>query len=423
MMSQTGNEETKNWLNEADKSLLFTANRPPVVMESGEGMYMRDTEGKSYLDFIGGWAVASLGHSPAALSRALAEQSATLVHASPGFLNKPMIQFAKLLCNISGMDKAFFGSSGAEANESAIKLARKHGAVNLNGAYEIITVSGGFHGRTLAMMSATGKPQWKELFAPKVEGFKHVPLNDLDACFAAVSNNTCAIMLELIQGEGGVHAVQESYLFGLRKICDMYGILLIVDEVQTGMGRTGKLFAFQHYGIQPDVITLAKGIGGGFPLSAMLTREKYDLFQPGDQGGTYTGAPLSMAAGLAVVQEILDRELADNAAVQGAYIKKGLELLAAKLLISNVRGRGLLIGFDVPEGTAQQLAADCLEAGLLINAVGASTIRLVPPLIVTQAHIDDMLELLGAVLGRQNASTTPAFIQEASKAPQGAGIA
>ncbi len=397
-MLQMEKTKTNDWLAKAEQSVLFTANRPNMVIERGEGMYLWDMEGKRYLDFVGGWAVASLGHSPKVLADALTRQAATLVHASPGFHNQPMIAFAELLTRISCMDKVFFGSSGAEANESAIKLARKHGAVHLDGAYEIIAISGGFHGRTLATMSASGKPQWESLFAPKVDGFKHVPINDLDACFAAVTNKTCAIMLELVQGEGGVHSVSESYLYGLRKICDMYGMLLIVDEIQTGMGRTGKLFAYEHYGIEPDVLTVGKGIGGGFPLSAMLTKAKYDLFEPGDQGGTYTGAPLAMAAGLAVVGELLDRNLAENADQQGRYLKGRLQLLASRFPVSGIRGKGLLLAFDVPEGRAAELAAAALQEGLLINALGASTIRLVPPLIVTKEHIDEMLAILTRVL-------------------------
>ncbi|WP_028612025.1 aspartate aminotransferase family protein [Paenibacillus harenae] len=393
-MIQLENSVTHALLESAEKSVLFTARRPDIVMERGEGMYLWDTDGKSYLDFVGGWAVANLGHSPAVLQEALSRQASTLVHASPGYFNKPMIEFAGQLTGVSGMDKVFFASSGAEANESAIKLARKHGAVNLSGAYEIIALRNGFHGRTLATMSATGKPHWKELFAPKVDGFTHVPINDLDACFAAVTNNTCAIMLELIQGEGGVHAVDEAYLYGLRKMCDMYGMLLIFDEVQTGMGRTGKLFAYEHYGIKPDVLTLGKGIGGGFPLAAMLTLGKYDLFEPGDQGGTYSGQPLAMAAGSAVLQELLQRDLAGNAERQGSYLVKKLKELSGQYPITNVRGKGLLLAFDVPEGASTELSAICLREGLLINSPGPSTIRLVPPLIVTQQHIDDMLLIL-----------------------------
>jgi acetylornithine/N-succinyldiaminopimelate aminotransferase len=393
-MIQMEKSATAALLETAEKSVLFTARRPSIVMERGEGMHIWDTDGKRYLDFVGGWAVTSLGHSPAVLQEALSRQASTLVHASPGYYNKPMIEFAELLTSVSGMDKAFFASSGAEANESAIKLARKHGAVNLNGAYEIITLKNSFHGRSLAMMSATGKEQWKELFAPKVDGFKHVPINDLDACFAAVTNQTCAIMVELVQGEGGVHAVDEAYLYGLRKMCDMYGMLLIFDEVQTGMGRTGKLFAYEHYGIMPDVITLGKGIGGGFPLSAMLTMNKYDLFEPGDQGGTYTGAPLAMAAGYAVLRELLEQNLAGNAKKQGQYLADCLRKLSCEIPISNIRGKGLLLAFDVPEGAAANLAAICLQEGLLINALNSSTIRLVPPLIVSQKDIDQMLSIL-----------------------------
>ncbi|MDQ6422279.1 acetylornithine transaminase [Paenibacillus sp. LHD-117] len=394
----TAASTTAELLQAARKHLLFTANRPDVVMSRGQGMYIYDTEGRSYLDFVGGWAVNALGHSPSALRNALAEQSAQLVLASPAYYNEPMIRFAELLTDISGMDKAFFASSGAEANECAVKLARKHGAMNLDGAYEIITMKNGFHGRTLAMMSATGKPQWKSLFEPKVDGFIHVPMGDLDACFAAVSNRTCAIMLELVQGEGGVHAVNESYLYGLRKICDMYGIALIFDEVQTGLGRTGKLFAYEHYGIKPDILTLGKGIGGGYPLSATLTNEKFDLFQPGDQGGTYIGQPLGMAAGLAVVRELLDRRLADNAERQGKYVLSKLQPLAGHGLIRDPRGLGLLVAFDVAEGVAAKLAARCLDLGLLINVTGGSTIRLMPPLIAEKEHIDEMAAVLTAAL-------------------------
>lgn len=418
-MIQTEHSMTAHLLTAADHSILYTTDRPRIVMERGEGMYLWDTDGKRYLDFAGGWAVTSLGHSPAVLQEALSRQAATLVHASPAYYNKPMIQFAELLTSVCEMDKVFFGSSGAEANESAIKLARKHGALHMNGAYEIITLTNSFHGRTLATMSATGKPHWKELFFPKVDGFKHVPINDLDACFAAVTNDTCAIMVELVQGEGGVHALDEAYVYGLRKICDMYGMLLIFDEIQTGMGRTGKLFAYEHYGIAPDIMTLGKGIGSGFPLSAMLTKSKYDLFESGDQGGTYSGAPLAMAAGIAVLQELLERDLATNAEKQGHYLKQGLHELAQELAgndgdrvdslishgqnghdfppqpaISAIRGKGLLIAFDVPEGTAKELAAHCLREGLIINAPNPSVIRLVPPLIVEKNDIDEMLRIL-----------------------------
>jgi acetylornithine/N-succinyldiaminopimelate aminotransferase len=394
----TAASTTAELLQAARKHLLFTANRPEIVMASGQGMYIQDTEGRSYIDFVGGWAVNALGHSPAVLREALTEQASRLVLASPAYFNEPMIRFAELLTDISGMDKVFFGSTGAEANECAVKLARKHGALHLDGAHEIITMRNSFHGRTLAMMSATGKQQWESLFEPKVPGFIHVPMGDLDACFSAVSNRTCAIMLELVQGEGGVHAVDEAYLFGLRKICDMYGIALIFDEVQTGLGRTGKLFAWEHYGIKPDIMTLGKGIGGGYPLSATLAVDKFNLFEPGDQGGTYIGQPLGMAVGYAVVRELLDRRLTENAQRQGGYLLGKLRLLESHNLVRNPRGLGLLAAFDMPNGLAAKLAARCMELGLLVNVTGESTIRLMPPLIAEQRHIDEMADILTAAL-------------------------
>ncbi|QYR19464.1 acetylornithine/succinylornithine family transaminase [Paenibacillus sp. sptzw28] len=398
-------EDTASLLAKANATILFTAARPEIVMERGEGMYLWDTEGKRYLDFVGGWAVTCLGHSPAVIKEALERQAAILVNSSPSFYNKPMIEFAELLTELSGFDRVFFASSGAEANESAIKLARKHGAKNLGGACEIITTVNGFHGRTLAMMSATGKKHWESLFAPKLPGFKHVPFNDFDSCLAAIDRNTCAIMLELIQGEGGVHPADEEYLYRLRKTCDDYGILLIFDEIQTGLGRTGKLFAYEHYGIQADVMTLGKGIGGGFPLSAMLTKERYNIFDAGDQGGTYTGQQLAMAVGYAVVNEIVNLELPRRAERQGKYILEGLRELAEKYNIQHIRGRGLLIAFDLPEPVGAKFAAECLKEGLLVNSPNATTIRLMPPLIVSEEEIDAMFLLLCTVFDRMLVSS------------------
>jgi acetylornithine/N-succinyldiaminopimelate aminotransferase len=257
-------------LEEAQKSILFTTVRPPIIMERGEGVYLWDLEGKRYLDFMGGWAVTCLGHSPAVIKEALLQQCGKLVNASPSFYNKPMIEFATLLTDTSCFDRVFFASTGAEANESAIKLARKYGKKFLNGAWEIITMNGSFHGRTLATMAATGKKAWEQLFEPKMPGFVHVPINDIDAVTASISPKTCAIMLEPIQGEGGVNEASHEYIRALRELCDRHKLLLIFDEVQTGLGRTGKLYAYEHYGVEPDIMTLAKGIGGGYPLSAML---------------------------------------------------------------------------------------------------------------------------------------------------------
>ncbi|HEY9059868.1 MAG TPA: acetylornithine/succinylornithine family transaminase [Pseudobacteroides sp.] len=397
-MSSVNADNLNKYLMKATKSILFTAKRPDIVMERGKGMYLWDTRGKKYLDFLGGWAVTCLGHCPEVISEALKNQSQLLVNASPAFYNKPMIQFAELLTNISCFDRAFFASSGAEANEGAIKLARKYGSKHLNGAYEIITTVNGFHGRTLATMSATGKKQWDALFEPKVSGFKHVPINDLDAILACVNSNTCAVMLEPVQGEGGVYSLDMEYIKNLRKLCDDNGILLIFDEIQTGIGRTGKMFAYEHFNIEPDIMTLAKGIGGGFPLSAMLAKEKLNVFDLGDQGGTYCGQPLAMAVGYAVVNEVINKKLPENALIQGQYIIDRLNEIKDKYALTNIRGMGLLIAFDLPSEKGSVLVSECLREGLIINSPRLSTIRLIPPLIVTKNETDMMMDMLCSVL-------------------------
>ena len=397
-MNKNSLSDTRELLAEAKRSILFTTVRPEVVMEKGEGLYLWDTDGKKYLDFVGGWAVTSLGHSPAVIAKALARQSKVLVNASPSFLNIPMIEYARLLVNRSCFDRVFFASSGAEANEGAIKLARKYGSLYRDGAFEIITTVNSFHGRTLATMSATGKKKWENLFEPKVPGFIHVPLNDFAALKAAVNSRTCAVMLEPIQGEVGVFEVDFDYIRQLRQLCDEQGILLIFDEVQTGLARTGKLFAYQHYGVEPDVMTLAKGIGGGFPLAALLVKERFNIFEAGDQGGTYSGQPLAMAVGLAVMQEVLEKNLVDNAAMQGEYIQKKLRELAARFQLTNIRGKGLLLAFDLPTEQGAEVVAACLRQGLLVNSPQPATIRLMPALIVNTAEIDWMTEILANVL-------------------------
>lgn len=395
-------DSTKELLEQAEKSILFTAVRPDVVMEKGEGMYLWDTDGKKYLDFIGGWAVNCLGHCPSVIADALNMQASLLVNASPTFFNKPMIELAKLLTDISCFDRVFFTSTGAEANEGAIKLARKYGAKYLNGAFEIITTTNSFHGRTLATMSATGKKHWEDLFRPKLPGFIHVPYNDIDAMSKAVGDKTCAIMLEPVQGEGGVNIASDTYIRALRELCDDRGILLILDEIQTGIGRTGKMFAYEHFGIEPDIMTLAKGIGGGFPLSAMLAKEKLNIFDPGDQGGTYTGQPLAMAAGLAVVSEVLSRNLPDRAAIIGDYALERLMEMSEKYPIGNIRGKGLLIAFDLPDPIGNRIVSECLREGLIVNSPQPYTIRLMPPLIVTKYDVDNMIQILSKVLDRMS---------------------
>jgi acetylornithine/N-succinyldiaminopimelate aminotransferase len=309
-----------------------------------------------------------------------------------------MLKFAKLLTKNSCFDKVFFGSSGAEANESAIKLARKYGSKYLNGAFEIITTTNGFHGRTLATMAATGKKHWEALFAPKVSGFVHVPFNNADAVRSAINDRTCAIMLEPIQGEGGVNIASDSYIKDLRKICDEKNILLIFDEIQTGLGRTGTLFDYERYGVEPDIMTLAKGIGGGFPLSSMLTKKEFDIFEPGDQGGSYSSQPLAMSVGFAVVNHIIEANLSENADLMGNYLLQVLEAAKKQLNIKNIRGKGLLVAFDLSTPNANEIAAKCLSCGLAINAPNPSTIRLMPALIVSKKDIDEMMTILCKVL-------------------------
>lgn len=385
-------------LSDGKNNILFTTNRPNIIMERGEGMYLYDTEGNKYLDFMGGWAVNCLGHCHEAITKALVEQSGKLINASPSFYNKPMIELAALLTKNSCFDKVFFCSSGAEANEGAIKLARKYGSKFLKGAYEIITMENSFHGRTLATMSATGKKAWASLYEPKVPGFKHVPYNDINAIKSSITPNTCAIMLEPIQGEGGVISADIEYVKAIREICNEHQILLIFDEVQTGLGRTGELFAYEHYGIEPDIMTLAKGIGGGYPLAALLTKDKFNIFEVGDQGGTFSSQPLGMAVGYAVVSEIINKSLSKNAEVTGKYIIEKLNELAKKFNLKNIRGRGLLLAFDLPTEKGADLVRICLNNGLIINSPRPSIIRLMPPLIVTNEDIDKMISILSLSL-------------------------
>ncbi len=398
--SNTALLSTQDYLAAADRALLFVTRRPPVVMASGRGMYLTDTEGKEYLDFVGGWAVTCLGHSPQVIHKTLAEQSQQLVNASPAFLNKPMIELADLLTSVSGFERVFFASTGAEANEGAIKLARKYGTKRLKGAYEIITTIKGFHGRTLATMSASGKEQWKTLFEPKIPGFIHVPLNDPETLERAVTERTCAIMLEPIQGEGGVNMASPVYLKWLWDYCTKKNILLIYDEIQTGIGRTGKLFCFEHTDTRPDIMTLAKGLGGGFPVSAMLARENLNVFDPGDQGGTYCGQPLAMAVALAVIREAIKKDLPGHAAGMGRYLFAKLEKLIPSAGIRNIRGQGLLAAFDIPKPVGEEVVAACMELGLLVNSPQPSTVRLMPPLIAEKVHIDAATDILERALSR-----------------------
>jgi len=382
------------------EALMWITARPEVVFTKGEGSWIWDSQGKRYLDFIQGWAVNCLGHCPAVVADALARQSGALLNCGPAYFSGPLIEYAQDLTTAAGMDRVFFTNSGGEANEGAIKLARKWGKVNKSGAYEIITTIGGFHGRTLATMSASGKPGWDQMFEPKVPGFPKVPLNDLAAVEAAITDKTVGIMLEPIQGESGVWPATEAYLQGLRALCDQHGLLLILDEVQTGIGRTGTLFCFEHAGVTPDIMTLGKGIGAGVPLAAVLAREEVCCFEAGEQGGTYNGNALMAAVGAAVLAEVSAPSFLAHVNAASDRLWHGLEALSVQHDLGAVRGRGLLLALDLGErAESGAVSAAALEHGLLVNAPRPDSLRFMPALNVTLGEVDSMLEILDAVLG------------------------
>lgn len=384
-------------------SLMSITKRPPMVMVEGQGSWLTDSNGKRYLDFIQGWAVNSLGHAPAVISQALSSQSARLISPSPAFYNQQAIRLADLLTTHSCFERVFFANSGAEANEGAIKLARKWGSLHKQGAHEIITMVNGFHGRTLATMSASGKPHWQGLFEPKVPGFIKVALNDLEAVAAAISERTVAIMLEPVQGEAGVIPASHEFLQGLRKLADQHRLLLIFDEVQTGMGRLGSLFAYQQAGIEPDIMTLGKGIGGGVPLAALLAKETVCCFEPGDQGGTYNGNPLMAAVGCAVLETMLQPGFLEQVRERGVQLANGLRKLSTQHGLGEVRGTGLLLGMALPAGNGDAIAEAAREQGLLINAARPDTLRFMPALNVSADEVDTCLTMLDQLFAQQAA--------------------
>lgn len=384
-------------------SLMSITKRPPMVMVEGRGSWLTDSSGKRYLDFIQGWAVNSLGHAPEVISQTLSSQAARLISPSPAFYNQPAISLADLLTSHSCFERVFFANSGAEANEGAIKLARKWGSLHKQGAYEIITMVNGFHGRTLATMSASGKPHWQELFEPKVPGFIKVALNDLDATRAAITERTVAIMLEPVQGEAGVIPASQPFLQGLRQLADQHRLLLIFDEVQTGMGRLGSLFAYQQAGIEPDIMTLGKGIGGGVPLAALLAKETVCCFEPGDQGGTYNGNPLVAAVGCAVLETMLQPGFLEQVRERGVQLANGLRKLSTQHGLGEVRGTGLLLGMALPAGNGDAIAEAAREQGLLINAARPDTLRFMPALNVSADEVDTCLAMLDQLFAQQAA--------------------
>jgi len=379
-------------------ALMEITNRPPLVFVEGRGSWLRDQSGKAYLDFIQGWAVNCLGHCPDAITNAITAQAGRLLNCSPSFYNEPMIRLAELIARHSGLHRTFFTNSGAEAIEGAIKLARKWGQKYRNGAYEIITMAHGFHGRTLATMSASGKPQWDRLFEPKVPGFPKVALNSLEQVKQAITDRTVAVMLEPIQGEAGVFAASDAFLQDLRTLTKRENILLILDEIQTGIGRTGKFFGFQHSGAAPDIMVLAKGLGGGIPLGALVAHEDVCCFEPGDQGGTFNGNAFATAVGCAVMEEIAKPGFLPAVAGTGAYLADRLEGLSRKHRCGGVRGRGLLLAIDLGRETGPEVATEALRRGLLINAPRPDSLRFMPALTVTPDEIDEMIDILDATL-------------------------
>ncbi|HWN14917.1 MAG TPA: acetylornithine transaminase [Candidatus Dormibacteraeota bacterium] len=379
-------------------ALMKITDRPPVVMVEGHGSWLRDEEGKTYLDFVQGWAVNCLGHSPAVIAETIAFQARRLINCSPAYYNAEMAQLATRLAEASGLAQVFFCNSGAEANEGAIKLARKWGARYREGAHEIITMDHGFHGRTLATMAASGKAAWESLFEPKVSGFTKVTLGDLEAVKRAITPRTVAVMLEPIQGEAGVYPAGDEFLRGLRAVSAEAGLLLILDEIQTGIGRTGRFLAYEHAGIEPDILTLGKGLGGGVPLAALVAAEAVCCFEPGDQGGTFNGSPLMTAIGNAVVEAVNQPTFLADVTAKGEYLAQRLRELSASLGHGEVRGRGLLLALELRGTDAGKVSRSAMDRGLLINAPRPDSLRFMPALNVTREEIDRMLVLLEGVL-------------------------
>jgi acetylornithine/N-succinyldiaminopimelate aminotransferase len=388
-------------------ALMEITSRPPVVFVEGRGSWLRDQDGNDYLDFVQGWAVNCLGHCPDVVTVAMTTQARRLINCSPSFYNAPMVRLAGLIARHSGLDRTFFANSGAEANEGAIKLARKWGRKHRGGAYKIITFDQSFHGRTLATMAASGKPQWEDLFPPKVEGFVKVPLGDLSQVERAISADTVAVMLEPIQGEAGVFCVDDDFLGDLHALTRREGLLLILDEIQTGIGRTGKFFAFEHAGITPDIMTLGKGLGGGIPLAALVARERVCCFEHGDQGGTFNGNAFATAVGCAVMEEIARPGFLAGVAQIGRYLAGGLAALSRRHQCGGVRGKGLLLGLDLARDIGPQVVALALAQGLLVNSPRQDSLRFMPALTVTRDEIDQMLEILEQVLRDLAAVSTP----------------
>jgi acetylornithine/N-succinyldiaminopimelate aminotransferase len=392
----------EKWQELEQKLFMRTINRLPITLVRGQGARLWDTEGKEYLDFVAGSAVNSLGHCHPVVTKALTEQAQTLIHTSNLFYTVPQVQLAELLVDNSCLDRVFFCNSGAEANEGAMKLARRYGKLRLKGAYGIITTYGSFHGRTLATVAATGQDKFRQPYIPLPDGFVHVDYDSVEAIKAATTSQTCAVMVEPIQGEGGVNVPDDSYLKKVRTWCDEKGILLILDEIQTGLGRIGSLFGYEQYGVEPDIMTLAKGLGSGVPIGAFLAKERTSVFAPGEHGSTFGGNPLVCAAGLATLKFIIDNDIPAKVKKMGQYFIAGLEKLKAKFsFITEIRGRGLLLALGLTDNIAEELVLACLKEGLLVNPVKPNALRFMPPLIITEKDVDEALGILEIVLARR----------------------
>ncbi len=394
---------TEELLRDSKKYIMNTYNRFPIVIIKGRGALVYDTDGKEYLDFVSGIAVCNLGHCHPKVTVAFQKQAQRLIHISNLYHNEPQIKLAKLLVENSFADKVFFCNSGAEANEAAIKLVRKYAKEKLNGSrYEIITMEKSFHGRTMATITATGQEKVQKGFEPLLPGFKYASFNNIDAVKKAINKKTAAVMLEPIQGEGGVNIPDNDYLKKLRRLCNDEGILLVFDEVQTGMGRTGKLFAYEHYGIEPDIMTLAKGLGNGVAIGAILAKDNVaEAFAPGSHASTFGGNPLACSAAKAALETIIeDGILFENCIRMGDYLTKGLkELKKGSSFIKDLRGKGLLIGMEL-NIDGKDIVMECIKEGLLISCTMDRILRFLPPLIITKEEIDSMLEILYNVFKR-----------------------
>ncbi len=383
----------------ADKYMFKTYKRYPIVLVKGKGCKVWDENGKEYLDFVGGIAVCALGHASPIVAEALKEQSEKLVHVSNLFYTKPQIELAQFLVEHSFADRVFFCNSGAEANEAAIKLARRYANERFGGKRNIIiSMEGSFHGRTMATLSATGQKKVRDGFDPLLQGFRFVPFNDVSALDKAMDESVCAVLLEPIQGEGGVICPDKGYLKEVRKMCDERDVIMILDEVQVGCGRTGRLFAHEHYGITPDIMTLAKAMGNGLPIGAMLAKEKFaSAFGPGTHASTFGGTPLVTAVSLRVLKFIVEQGVLENCAKMGEYFKAGLKELKKRFsFIKDVRGKGLILGIEL-DFSADKIVMKCMEKGFLINCVQEKVLRFIPPLIIKKEEIDMLLECLDSV--------------------------